>query len=218
MQKLATLFSSVLLVSGCLSAASPCPQGINLLPMYGRIKKCPEQLVLDQEFLTACDKQYKTRQEAAVAQVVFGWKYFYTNQLDVAMKRFNQAWLLDSTNADVYLGFGNILGLKHQFEETLPLFEKSILINPTNPNVWESASTSYGQMFFLTKNTAMLDKSISYLKKSLALNPANARAYGQLTSAYSYCVQKDSAKKYMALTDKLDPKAVNPEVRMMLRK
>ena len=64
----------------------------------------------------------------------------------------------------------------------------------------------------------MLDKSISYLKKSLALNPANARAYGQLTSAYSYCVQKDSAKKYMALTDKLDPKAVNPEVRMMLRK
>ena len=186
--------------------------------MYGRIKKCPEQLVLDQEFLTACDKQYKTRQEAAVAQVVFGWKYFYTNQLDVAMKRFNQAWLLDSTNADVYLGFGNILGLKHQFEETLPLFEKSILINPTNPNVWESASTSYGQMFFLTKNTAMLDKSISYLKKSLALNPANARAYGQLTSAYSYCVQKDSAKKYMALTDKLDPKAVNPEVRMMLRK
>jgi len=38
-----------------------------------------------------------------------------------------------------------------------------------------------------------------------------------LTVAYSYFNQKDSARKYLEITDRLDPKAVNPEVREMLK-
>lgn len=131
------------------------------------------------------------------------------------MMRFNQAWLLDSTNADAYWGFGNLLGIQNQLKESIPFFERSIKLNPNNPRVWESASTSYGQLFVKTNDVELLKTSINYLKKAIQLEP-NARTYGQLTAAYTYFMQKDSARKYLAITDELDPKAIHPEVRKIL--
>ncbi|MGC4022250.1 MAG: hypothetical protein QM734_10045 [Cyclobacteriaceae bacterium] len=194
-----------------------CKEGINKLPMYGRVEKCKDQLDSDKEFLIGCDKEFKSRQEGARYYVEKAWGYFYSNQLDLAMKRFNQSWLLDSLNADIYWGFGNILGMRDRnFKESIIYFERSLKLNPNNSRVWESASTSYGNLFFETKNETMLDKSISCLKNSLKLDSKNARAYAQLTAAYCYFTQKDSARKYLTITDKLDPKAVNPEVRKIL--
>ena len=132
------------------------------------------------------------------------------------MKRFTQAWLLDSLNADVYCGFGNILGTKNDFESSIPLLEKSVKLNSNNPKVYQSIASSYGQMFFQTKDIDFLNKTIENLKNVVRLEPKNAGAYGQLTGAYSYFYQKDSANKYLKIADKLDPKAVSPEVRKML--
>ena len=194
-----------------------CPKGINKLPMYGFIKKCKEQVDSDNDFIKDCDKRFKNRKEASQFHVDQGWKYFYKNQFDTAMMRFNQAWLLDSLNADVYWGYGNIIGLyTRDFQKSLIYLEKSLKMNPTNSKVWESASTSYGQLFFETKNINQLEKSIEYLKTSIKLEPDNARAYGNLTAAYSYFLQKDSARKYLEISDKLDPSVINPEVRKIL--
>src|SRR5258708_5124139 len=196
-----------------------CPKDINKLPMYGHVKKCKEQLDSDKDFLQECDKQFKSRKEAAQFHVDKGWEYFYKNQFETAMMRFNQAWLLDSLNADIYWGYGNILGMKNRdFKWSLVFLEQSLKMNANNPRVWESASTSYGQLFYETKDKRLLDKSIACLKASIKLDPNNARAYGQLTAAYSYFMQKDSARKYLKITDKLDPSAVNPEVRKILSK
>jgi len=186
--------------------------------MFGGLKKCDEQIKADQIFLADCDKFYKNRTEATRHHIDMGWGYFYKNQLDSSMMRFNQAWLLDSTNADIYWGFGNILGTKHQFKESITFLEKSIEMNPNNPRVYESISTSYGQIFFETKDVKYLNLTIDNLKNSIRLNPNNASAYGQLTGAYSYFNQTDSARKYLEITDRLDTNAVNPEVRNMLNK
>lgn len=185
--------------------------------MYGHVAKCQEQLDSDKEFLDACDKDFQSRQEAAKYYIERGWDYFYKNEFDTATMRFNQSWLLDSLNADIYWGYGNILGLRdRKFKESLTYLEKSLGMNSDNARVWESASTSYGQLFFETKDIELLNKSIDYLKTSIKLAPDNARAYGQLTAAYSYFMQKDSARKYLAITDQLDPTAVKPEVRKLL--
>jgi len=196
-----------------------CPKDINKLPMFGHVKKCKEQIDSDNDFLKQSDKQFKNRKDAAKFHVEKGWEYFYKNQFETSMMRFNQAWLLDSLNADIYWGYGNILGLSNRnFKESLVYLEKSLKMNPNNTRVWESASTSYGQLFYETKDINLLNTSIDYLKTSIKLEPNNARAYGQLTASYSYYMQKDSARKYLEITDKLDPSAVNPEVRKILRK
>jgi hypothetical protein len=61
-----------------------------------------------------------------------------------------------------------------------------------------------------------LRRAISYLKTAIAMNPNIARTYGNLTGLYIYFLQKDSAIKYLAITDKLDSSAINPEVRAIL--
>jgi tetratricopeptide (TPR) repeat protein len=196
---------------------SDCPSGINKLPMYGRAKKCKEQIEFDNNFLKGCDRHFGDRRAAAKHHVNRGWGYFYRNEFDTAMMRFNQAWLLDSMNADVYWGFGNILGLRDKkYKESLLFFERSLKLNRTNPRVWQSAATSYGQLFYATKNRDLLDSAITYLKQSTTLKPDYAQAYAQLTTCYVYFVQKDSARKYLRITDTLDPMAINPGIRKIV--
>ena len=208
----------LLLLTVCSAALPSCPEGINLLPMYGNAQKCSEQIQADNEFLAASEKQFSNRDLASQHYVTEGWKLFEQRQLDSAIKRFNQAWLLDSTNAKVYWGFASVLGVKRQFRASVPLFKKCLIMNPREANAWEGLSTSYGQIFFQTKDITFLYKSIDALKSCVKLTPQNARVYGQLAGAYSYFVQKDSARKYLAIADRLNPAAVNPEVRKLLIK
>ena len=207
--------SVLLVIVSCISAS--CPEGINLLPRYGYKKKCAEQLAFDSEFLAECDKKFPNRKEAALYYVGAGWSYFGKNDLNTAMKRFNQAWLLDSTNAEVYSGFGQVTGMKGQFKSSIVELEKSLSIDSNNPKALQSIATSYGQYFFQTKDETYLQKCIASLKRCVRIEPNNARAFGQLTGAYSYMVQKDSARKYLLITDRINPADVNPEVRQMLK-
>lgn len=173
---------------GCGTASMNCPEGINLLPMYGTSSKCPAQINDDRTYIASCDQQFTSRKIASEYHSAAGCRCFEQRELDIAMKRFNQAWLLDSTNAEVYWGFASILGMKQQFQVSIPLFNNHLLLNPAKANAWEGLSTSYGQLFFRTKNIALLHKSISALKKCVKLDPVNARANAQLAGAYCYFV------------------------------
>jgi tetratricopeptide (TPR) repeat protein len=192
-----------------------CPQDLNKLPMYGHVKKCKQQLASDREFIDEVSKEFKNRNDAAKYFVARGWDYFNKNKTDTAMMRFNQAWLLDSLNADIYWGFGNILGKNNKLLESLKYFDTSLRLNPGNPIVWECASTSYSLLFFELHDIRLLDTSIKYIKRSIRLDP-NPRTYAELTAAYSYSSQKDSARKYLGITDKMDPKAIVPGLRKSL--
>jgi tetratricopeptide (TPR) repeat protein len=205
---------SLLLQIACHS--QNCPDGINKLPMFGKVQKCKGQIEADNIFLKEEDKMFSNRHEAANYIVSRAWDYFYQNLLDSAMMRFNQAWLLDSLNSEIYWGYGNILGKQQKFNESMVYFEKSLKINPNNSKVWQCASTSLGQLFFQTKDQKLLNKTIDYLKKSISLDPKNANALGQLTASYCYFIQKDSALKYLKETDMIDPSMINPEVRKIL--
>lgn len=212
---------SIILVLSILTSCiqNNCLPGINKRPMYGSVKKCPEQIKADNSFLDQIDQIFLgDRSKASQERVVRAWEYFHKSHSDSAMIRFNQAWLLDSTNASVYWGYGSILGQQQKFDESLIYLEKSLILDAENSNVWLAASTSYGNLFYKSDDSVLLDKSIQYLKKSVELDPRNAAAFGQLTSAYTYYMQKDSARKYMAITDSLDPTAVNPEVREIIKK
>ncbi|KIA97216.1 MULTISPECIES: tetratricopeptide repeat protein [unclassified Flavobacterium] len=210
------LFLIMLIQISCQSQ-NDCPQGINLLPMYGEVKKCEQQIQSDKEFLLQSEKQFKSREKAAELYVSKAWEYFYKDDNDTAMKRFNQAWLLDNTNPQVYWGFGNLLGKKNKFEESIKYLKKSIELDPNNAPVYECIATSYSQMFLKTKDIKYLNLAIESLKKAVKIDPKNGRAYGQLASSYAYIMQKDSLRKYIEITDKIDPKLVNPEVRKIAK-
>lgn len=74
----------------------------NELPMYG------------DQYKPAVEKN----EWASKRAVELGWKYFYQGDLDTAIKRFNQGWMFDRENPDVYWGFGVIMGRRAATEKT----------------------------------------------------------------------------------------------------
>lgn len=206
----------IALYASC-SAQTGCDGSINSLPMYGKTKKCKEQLQADQEFIKRADQLFDNNRKAASTYYAKrGWDYIYEHKLDTAMFRFNQAWMLDSLNATAYWGFADLMGMQQKFKESIPFFKRAEQLDPSNARLWIDASNSYGNFFMQTRNKSYLDKSINSLKKAAKLDPKNPQVFGQLTAAYTYYLQKDSARKYLRITDQLDKAAVNPEVRKML--
>ncbi|MBC7864481.1 MAG: hypothetical protein IAF38_16015 [Bacteroidia bacterium] len=82
----------------------------NLLPMYGQKPKTEKELQANKEFLQKMglgkSQSYIRYRSDVTAES--GWKNYYAGALDTAMFRFNQAWLIDSTNSGPYIGFSTI--------------------------------------------------------------------------------------------------------------
>ena len=201
-----------------ISAAIPCPEGINLLPRYGRAKKCPAQLKADQTFISQVERQYGSREKGAENFIESGWTFLKLDQPNAAMKRFNQEWLLDSTNAQLDWGFGSALGMQEKNESSLVFFRTAIPRNAKNSRVWRDAAISYGNVWNDTKRIVYLDTAIIYLKRSIALNGEEAYIYAELAKAYHFYPQADSAKKYLAIADGINPTQVDWRIRELIIK
>lgn len=154
---------------------------------------------------------------AAQDRVSRAWDYFNLNAGDTAMMRFNQAWLLDSMNADVYWGFGNLLGNDKKHGEAISLFKRSLRYNPANPVVWASTGQAYGNSYMQSNNRNELDSCIYYFRGSYQLDSSNGGTCSKLTFAYLQAMQKDSAQKFQALTDKINPKLLPFEIREKIK-
>ncbi|MEK8052710.1 hypothetical protein AACH10_20840 [Ideonella sp. DXS22W] len=106
--------------------AEVCDGRINLVPKFGLRPKCKALLDLDQAFLDLMDRDYDhDRRKASMAVSQRGWEHFRSGDIDTGMKRFNQAWLLDSTNAVAIWGMGAIQGRKEQWQSALMLFDEA---------------------------------------------------------------------------------------------
>ena len=152
------------------NSITPCIEKINLLPLYGNVEKCSEQLEADKRFLSYCDSNYPSRREAAKAHVGMGWNYAEKNDRDTATKRFNQAWLLDSLNADAYWGLGIIQGSKQLYEDAEKLFQKSLSLNANNDKVWYCLAVNNKEKYANNDSEEHKKERIQYLEKALEIN------------------------------------------------
>ena len=81
----------------------------NKKPMYGEVTKSNKYKKADDDFIKACLKEYKTIDSSVSVHIGFAWRYYYNGDLNTAMKRFNQAWLLNPEYPDSYFGFASLL-------------------------------------------------------------------------------------------------------------
>jgi tetratricopeptide (TPR) repeat protein len=95
------------------------------LPMFGQPKIArPEKLQkADEAFIFDNTLRYKTRQAASNAFAAQGWSAVKTKQMDVAMLRFNQAWLLNGKNYSAFWGFGAVLSERGRLLDAIEQLE-----------------------------------------------------------------------------------------------
>jgi tetratricopeptide (TPR) repeat protein len=98
----------ILLICAALPAVA---QPIDQVPMYGGMDRSayPDLKAADETFIAGVTKEFGSREAAAKVFVSGAFRYYDEDKLDLAMRRFNQAWLLDPNNPEVYWGFGVVL-------------------------------------------------------------------------------------------------------------
>ncbi|WDF48099.1 hypothetical protein PQ459_06350 [Chryseobacterium sp. KACC 21268] len=208
------VLSFIILFFNCKS--QDCPQGINVLPMYGNAKKCKEQLESDKEFLAEMDKKFDNRKDAAKSLIKSGWDYFYKNDYNTSMKRFNQAWLINKEIYEIYWGFGNLVAVQGNPENALKYFDLAKKYNPQNSDFYSSTAIAYAQIYLKNNNSELLRKAIKDLETGLKIDPKNAKLYSLLSTSYFYLNDMKNAKAYFKKADEIDSSVINQEYRKII--
>lgn len=107
MKKLLALLLSALLISCATNERVPIDQ----VPMYGGMdrSKYPDLAAADKRLIEGTTKEFGSRRAASEAFADRAFRLYQADDLAGAMRRFNQAWLIDESNPEVYHGFGSIL-------------------------------------------------------------------------------------------------------------
>lgn len=178
---------------------------IRLLPKYGHQKKTEEQKQLDEKFIneTIQQDQFKGDRTAASNHMIkLGFSYLYRGDLKTAMYRFNQAYLLDTANTDIYWGYGAVYMTLGDYEKAKKQYEEGLSFHPSNTHLLTDYGTYfmaqyYGLQPIDEKNAkSNLDSAIVYMNKSYQLDNKDQNTLYKLSICYWLNDDCDNAWKY----------------------
>lgn len=114
------LFTTALfaLFAGCTTP--PSGPRIDNIPMYGQpgISRPDFLKKADADFISKATSGFGgDRKVASRAWTEQAARFLAQGNLDYAMRRYNQAWLLDDANYEVYWGFGRVMVESDHFED-----------------------------------------------------------------------------------------------------
>lgn len=101
-------------------------QDISLLPKYGSLPKTEAQKISDEKFIASIDEYHKGNRKKAAEEIsARGWQFLRQGNVADAIRRFNQAWLLDSSGGSALWGMAVIQANTGKAADSLKLFEEA---------------------------------------------------------------------------------------------
>lgn len=178
---------------------------INLIPMYGypNVEKTVGQKKADEEFIKTIVANSGSRAKGAKEFAAWGWVERRKGNIDNAMRRFNQSWLLDPNYYQPYWGFGVISLVKKSPAKAAVYFEKALNLiddDKEKARLLVDAAKAYAWQGSNFKKTDTVKSDLSYKKANTLIETAlnadpkygNAYYYG----AFIYRDQGDYRKAW----------------------
>lgn len=190
---------------------------IRLLPKYGNQPKNAEQKAADEKLIEDYEKQEGTREKGSERLISLGFKYLYRGDIKTAMYRFNQAWLLNPDNEDVYWGFGAIYMALGDDEKALAQYNEGLTSNPKNTKILTDKATVYMGRFYRNEKAEDLKKATTILLESYALDNKNQNTTFKLSVCYYLKKDCKNAMKYLKECDEAGGQPVADEYRKELQ-
>ena len=196
------ILATVLFMAFSTSLRAEGQVPIDQVPMYGGIDRSaiPELKAGDEKLITDTTSQFGTREKASAAFVSNGFAYYQRDDLANAMRRFNQAWLLDQSNPEVYAGFGSVLHDQGKNCEAMQMMEKALMLNPpTFQGIYPDAARTIALCAVSDKKLTaesrikLFERSEFLYKKAEELEPNKAYLYGSWATAYYWRGQYSEA-------------------------
>ncbi|BDQ35398.1 tetratricopeptide repeat protein [Pseudodesulfovibrio portus] len=162
---------------------------MNEVPMYGGIEKTPALLQADEHLISDIEAKGYTREQGAVLFAKRGWDFFRKGDMSTAIKRFNQAWLLDGDNYQAYWGFALVYLLRDaDIENADRMFVKALSLEPDAGNFY----MEYGR-FTAENKSENPEEAIALFQKGLAIAPRIRDGYVGLILSYDEKKDVESA-------------------------
>lgn len=189
----------------------PEPKGINTLPMYGGVDRTESQKQVDDEFVKNVIEATGSREKTVEHIVQRAWELYYKDDLDTAMKRFNQVWLLDPNNADAYFGFGIISGKKSQTDDAIKYLQKALELKPNDAEVAYNLGFAYSQKSYQlllsqAEKTEALKNATKYFEYATQKDSSKAYYYGEWANVLYELGDYQEASKILEMAEKIDTK------------
>jgi tetratricopeptide (TPR) repeat protein len=109
-----------------LSSGLACADDRNLLPKYGGLPLTAIEKKINDNFVSGLDEGYHgDLKKASMDMAMRGWQYLAAGDLDDAMRRFNQAWLLNKKNGTALWGMAAIEASSGKYDDALKLFTEA---------------------------------------------------------------------------------------------
>ncbi len=157
---------------------------IRMLPEYGNVTKTKEQVEADNELTKTALKADATHRKASDHFIELGFTYLSRGDIKTAMYRFNQAYLLDPKNENIYWGYGAIYGYFNDYQAGMVQYNKGLAINPNSSVILTDKATLYFMGFQHDQDQAELNTAIDLLKKSYAIDAKNVNTTYKLSICY----------------------------------
>ena len=191
---------------------------ISLQPEYGGNTKNTEQLASDKEFIELMLEEFEGDTIAASNKMSeVGFTYLYRRRdFKTAMKRFNQAYLLNPNNADAYYGYGTVYFNLGAMTEAREQYDKGLLLNPNHNAMLTDYGTTYLGDYYSSveknekKPERHLETATKYLNKALAVDPKDSNALYKLSIVHLYAGDCKKAKQYLDKAKALENPNITP--------
>lgn len=109
---------------------------VNELPMFGEYPWTDWQERANEQFIETALRDFRGDRSAAAEYFArTAWNHYYRGENPIAIKRFNQAWLLDAGNQKALWGFAVISRERGQTEKALRFYRLALEAGPAEPTL-----------------------------------------------------------------------------------
>ncbi|WP_426291857.1 tetratricopeptide repeat protein [Dyadobacter endophyticus] len=187
------VFTAIFICISCVSFAQKmsyeewikeAQENIRLLPKYGNRPKSKGQLAADDQLIEQYTRQEGSRSSASELLIRIGFEYLNKGEIRIAMYRFNQAWLLDPENENVFWGWGAIYLTFNDTSKALEQYDEGLSKNPENPNILTGKATIFLNRYYDNRDETFLSSAISLYSKSYSIDSVNQNTSYKLSIAH----------------------------------
>lgn len=184
---------------------------IRLSPKYGNATKTKEQKELDEKLIKDYLAQAGTHRKASDLLIKLGFDYLYKQDLKTAMFRFNQAWLLDPKNENVFWGFGAVYFSLRDLAAALKQYDEGLKLNPNSSNLLTDKATAYMLSYSNSNKVKDLNLALELFKKSYSIDPKNQNTLFKISACYFTKNDCINARKFYNECKKLGGRPITEE-------
>jgi tetratricopeptide (TPR) repeat protein len=190
---------------------------IRLQPKYGNAIKTEGQKKADEELINEYLSREGTHRKASELLIKLGFDYFYKGDLKTAMYRFNQAWLLDPKNENVFWGFGAVYFMFQDFQSAIKQYNEGLTLNAKSSNIITDKASVFMSKYDFSIDSEDLNTAIKLFLKSYSIDNKNQNTLFKLSACYFFKSDCENSWKYYSECLKLGGKPITKEYTKALK-